>query len=187
MNVINVSGSYLQRSLGRLPCNHQRTNWLTNFPDSKPNGNMSITCVQVLYYFHLWLRTPTWISEAACRVLQEFRDAILKVAPVAGRELRCEIVEDFWDWQSFLEPANVHLTGVTIQHQMESVNHGFRFMKRSDLKFYKGNDPHLRFLGRGHPRNHYHAVCNIYLFISQCLSRVINWRSCFLLWNLTQR
>ena len=42
------------------------------------------------------------------------------------------------------------------------------------------------FLGRGHPRNHYHAVCNIYLFISQCLSRVINWRSCFLLWNLTQ-
>ena len=86
--------------------------------------------------------------------MQEFRDAILKVAPVAGRELRCEIVEDFWDWQSFLEPANVHLTGVTIQHEMESVNHGFRFMKRSDLKFYKGHDPRLHFSSQEYSRKH---------------------------------
>lgn len=60
---------------------------------------------------------------------------------MAGRELFCEVVGDTHNWQEFLLPADVHMTGLTIQNQMESVNHGFRFMKRSDLKYYKGHEP----------------------------------------------
>ena len=74
-------------------------------------------------------------------LLQEFRDCILKIPGASGRKLHCEIVDDVLDWSQFLSAADKHLSGLAIVLQMESVNHAFRFMPRSDLKNHKGFEP----------------------------------------------
>ena len=86
--------------------------------------------------------------------MQDFLECISKIPGASGREVHCEIIEEVLDWNTFLAAANKHLTGLAIREQMESVNHAFRFVLRSDLKHFKGSEPwhglgHLVCLGQG--------------------------------------
>ena len=71
---------------------------------------------------------------------EDFKKCIDEIPGANGRELRCEVIDDVFDWQEFLVAADTHLSGHTIAHAMESVNHAFRFIKRSDLNLYKGSE-----------------------------------------------
>ena len=49
------------------------------------------------------------------------------------RPSEVEIVREFLDWQRFFIPIKATGSGIAIKAQGESVNHSFRWVKRSDL------------------------------------------------------
>ena len=98
----------------------------------------------ITFILHMHLQILMYLHTSAVRkhveTLEDFKKCIDEIPGANGRELRCEVIDDVLDWQEFLVAANTHLSGHTIAHAMESVNHAFRFIKRSDLKLYKGSE-----------------------------------------------
>jgi hypothetical protein len=68
------------------------------------------------------------------------REIEQNMVPSKGREIRVEIMEGSWDWQEFLAPLNINLSGVAITAEEKSVVHSFRVVRRGDLKTYKGSE-----------------------------------------------
>ena len=55
------------------------------------------------------------------------------VVPKTGQ---VETVKALYDWQAYLEPLQLTVSGLTIQAQGEAVNHSFRFILRQDMGNY---------------------------------------------------
>lgn len=70
---------------------------------------------------------------------QDFVDCIIQnVKPGRERELHVECVHAFFDWQEFLEPLQISLSGLAILEHEQDVNFSFRMVTRSDIKKYHG-------------------------------------------------
>jgi hypothetical protein len=62
------------------------------------------------------------------------------MVPSRGREIRAELLTGAWDWQSFLGPLNIRLTGLTITRDGKSVAHFLMVIRRGDLQKLKGHE-----------------------------------------------
>ena len=72
-------------------------------------------------------------------IFKDFADCIrthLSSDSCGGRHVHVGIVEEFYDWVEYLSDLDVSATGIAIKTEGESVNHSFRFIKRSDLHHY---------------------------------------------------
>lgn len=54
--------------------------------------------------------------------------------------MHVEHIEAFYDWQHFLEPLRMKLSGLAIIEGEPEVNFGFRMVTRKDLKLFHGFD-----------------------------------------------
>ena len=54
-----------------------------------------------------------------------------------GVALHVEYLQGLWDYQAWLHPLEMSLSGITITYHGESVNHMFRFILRKDLGNYR--------------------------------------------------
>lgn len=70
---------------------------------------------------------------------QDFADCIRNtVKPGRSREMHVECINAFHDWQEYMEPLNVSLSGLAIVDHDQDVNFSFRFVTRADLSKYHG-------------------------------------------------
>ena len=60
------------------------------------------------------------------------------VKPARGRELLVEKLDGLWDWQSYFEPLELTMSGLTILQDSPDVNFAFRIVTRKDMKCYTG-------------------------------------------------
>lgn len=72
-------------------------------------------------------------------VPEDFANCIReRVKPARDRELHVECIDAFWDWQDYLAPLGVNLSGLAILEHESDVNFSFRYVTRGDLKSYQG-------------------------------------------------
>ena len=76
--------------------------------------------------------------------LQDFVDCLkTSLKPSRERELHVEWLHSFYDWQAYMEPLEVSLSGIAIVNVHDDVNFSFRMVQRQDLKAYQGFDKWL--------------------------------------------
>ena len=72
------------------------------------------------------------------RVLMEDFAACIEqnLTSTRGMHVHVEIIDELYDWVGYLNDLDVQASGLAIMVEGESVNHSFRFIKRSDLQHY---------------------------------------------------
>ena len=53
--------------------------------------------------------------------------------PCRGRRLICETLDNVWDWKTFFEPLEIHVSAIAASHTFPDVCHSKRFVSRMDL------------------------------------------------------
>lgn len=54
--------------------------------------------------------------------------------------MHVEHIKGFFDWQHFLAPLDLSLSGLAIVEHEQDVNFSFRMVTRGDIKTYEGFD-----------------------------------------------
>lgn len=60
------------------------------------------------------------------------------IQPARGREIHAEWIHAFYNWQAFLEPLRINLSGLAILEHEQDVNFSFRMVIRADISKYEG-------------------------------------------------
>jgi hypothetical protein len=70
------------------------------------------------------------------------------VKPARERELHVECINAFYNWQEFLQPLQISLSGLAILEHEQEVNFSFRMVTRRDIKQYQGFEKWLAMTDR---------------------------------------
>lgn len=71
---------------------------------------------------------------------QEFqREISTSVRRVAGRDIECTVQQGAWDFQEWLAPLQIQVSGLTATENDPHVAHCFRIVPRGHLKQYAGH------------------------------------------------
>eukprot|EP00435_Cladocopium_sp_Y103_P056732 s693_g19.t1 len=80
---------------------------------------------------------------------QDFASCIREtVKPARERELHVECINAFYNWQEFLQPPQISLSGLAITEHEQEVNFSFRMVTRGDIKKYQGFEKWLAMTDR---------------------------------------